>query len=451
MFRLKNYLNEKGMSLLELVIALGIAGVISVFVADMMTEQGNRSSLAQITSEINAQHDVMQKTLRNKDACNEILQLAEETGAFNVTDGRVIEGIGRKNTRTENTIVGVKTGNKGKYEITNIVARNSPLSTFVKRFVITYTIPNKKIIDGKKTIIKTIDVLAEKTASGNWKCGNLVENSRKEATRQMCLSLGTAVTWIEDASNVENYDCVLNEFKCTGTNVPVRLEEFGKFECKPAKDVVDMTELVDPSPVDCTNKPMVSLITNGTKLKLSCTGTGVVVPPSPTCTPAAEWDSPPNTWSACDAGTNLETGTRTKTCGNTAPASGCPNNCTGSATETTTRSCTAACTPVSPPNDIGDCCGERMVMMVGTIPSYPFACQAGKSCWCETPTPPSCPLTKPACSGTDTYEASSSAPNCKTAPADGCTSDCVDWGASCENTLHCREKQISAFLHCVTY
>ena len=321
-------LNQKGMTLVEVMMAVALLGGVSLLTAKLMTDQANNQNFIKAKAEMLSTLSRVESIVSDPVKCRQMLATSTinptgtpassivALGASSVLDENVLKyfiyrngsgygtGMGSGSGLGSGTGFGSGTGsgsgsgtfqvnllgeaNYGLFSIPDrgIYLQESAYGSAITELVIVFNMTGKKGYFGsdigsnsRPVYIKKIPFVSQKYKTGYYagkleSCGALLKDAGQTAQQKMCTSLGPLLAeWVD--SDPLNPFCRLREVKCPNPNeVPSKMIHLGKFECVPFNQQVDLNQLFDTSTQNCTGKPNLQLATklvNGVyKIQLVC-------------------------------------------------------------------------------------------------------------------------------------------------------------------------------------
>jgi len=266
---------EKGISLVELMLALSIGGGVALLGSKLMSDQMTNQNDMQLKGEINRMTAIAQQNLASKEACNKTFDIFQYDTDFsseialpailNAQGNPVLKTGQFKNFYLNMTVSDVKT-NSGV-----------TLSRNLKRVSLQFLRPAtvfpqyKNAINSEITLFMSVD--GNKNGQGylptdKWKCGEIFIDSKTLAWEKLCGDLGSHFATWDSVNKV----CKINEFKCPAGQIPTGLSRLGVFICKPAAEAIDLNQMIDTSTVDCEVgvKDYIKIIVESGKYKIIC-------------------------------------------------------------------------------------------------------------------------------------------------------------------------------------
>lgn len=241
-------LNQKGVSLVELMLALAIGGGVALLGSKLMSDQISGQKYVSLMKEINKITAIAQQNLSVKDACNKTFSIYQYSTNF--TTGQDLPAI----LNASGSPV-VKSGSYPDFSLAMTVT-DTNLATNLKQVNLVFTYKPNSILPKKSTVKSEIRLFMNVDGNQNgqgyqatdkWKCGEVFIDSKTLAWEKLCGDLGTAfATW-----DSVNKICKINQFKCPFGQAPTSLAKLGLFTCKPAVQALDLSQMINTTPVNC--------------------------------------------------------------------------------------------------------------------------------------------------------------------------------------------------------
>jgi prepilin-type N-terminal cleavage/methylation domain-containing protein len=263
---------QKGMTLVELMIAValvsGIALVTAKLMDDQAAQQSHIKSMAAITNAVNK----IEFHLSNPSHCRQMLQ-GKSVGSTVAGDLSITS-----NSAVVN-IIGPGTYPEFIVPAGGVRLENSIYGSTVADLVVDFRITKKFAFASKRgNISRRIPVVVQTNAGVITECGPILADANETAERQMCESLrGTtdpdpfkgAVRW---DTSLTPPKCVLNSVKCPYGQVATRLTSLGGIICQNIQTQVNLEEMFDTTGVNCSGVSPLNLriIPINGKFKVTC-------------------------------------------------------------------------------------------------------------------------------------------------------------------------------------
>jgi len=264
---------ERGFSLTELMVTVGILGGVALVTMRLFEDQTNKEALIRSKSEIQKTISLVKQSLSKPVNC----RLNLNPYFMNQIQATGTIGLNIPNLKTY-----VSGTNSTKLLLGSAMNYNQFKTDTLKLFSVPGE-PNKvrlqlKFLHKKKS--------SDGAVTGNWSavqeslfytvstnsagritdCGEVVSAGNATAKEKFCKSLGSAAIW-----NASTGKCIFSQMTCPFGHVVIRLNTFGGVQCGPIRDHIKLDTLFDVSP--CINRSgRFSIIFNpvSRKLKVHC-------------------------------------------------------------------------------------------------------------------------------------------------------------------------------------
>lgn len=195
-----NFLDKKGFSLAEVMVAAGILGIVSLGVLQLTKNQTKVQKRAETSFEINTISSLISQTLLNSAACSETLVVGT-----NIADGVSIDEI--KNRKGNTLYNKVNRYGKNQVRINSIVIEGvTVVDNFGEAKLVVEFEKLSKILKGNKFIKKEFPLKVELDNSDNLiKCFSSTENAVVTAKEEACNSLNGNYDVATDNCNLSTY------------------------------------------------------------------------------------------------------------------------------------------------------------------------------------------------------------------------------------------------------
>lgn len=274
MFTLNKIRNQKGVTLVELLVAMSLLGGIALVTAKLMDDQAASQNHLKAMAAISGAINKVEQHLNNPAHCRTML--GGKTVPSTISSNLLIY----KDPVTPVSIIG-----PGNYQMFAIPANgmrleNSIYGSTVTDLVLDFQVTKKSAFASKRDkITRRIPVVVQMNAGAIQECGPILSDSNASAEKQMCDTLrGTtdanltgkgAVYW---DTSVTPARCRLNSVKCPFGKVATRLTSLGGIICEDIQTQVNLEELFDTTGVNCSGvSPLnIRIIEVGGKFKVTC-------------------------------------------------------------------------------------------------------------------------------------------------------------------------------------
>ncbi len=300
--------NQRGFTLVEIVIAIGLLGGISIVTMKLMEDQANNKAHLVAKTEIAKAMSMLKATLNKSDTCRAMLSRQFLNDTLGGT-GRVIQpppalpapsitpavqaGLYQRVLMPNSPVGGtpvytykemlVLGGNYGNFRVNDIrLVRVTNTNTNVDQvnLEVRFGVEKKSILfrsDGNSVNDRTylhkipLTVTIENSAIANqdkiMDCGIVMSEAAEAAKEKFCESLGNMADWDDVAKK-----CVFNDLRCDYGEVPGEQNSgLGEntYGCVPIADKFDAHDLFDETPCpSVTGKFRIESV--GGKLRVKC-------------------------------------------------------------------------------------------------------------------------------------------------------------------------------------
>jgi prepilin-type N-terminal cleavage/methylation domain-containing protein len=270
-------LKQKGFSLPEIVIALGLVGGISLVTMKLMDDQSENSALLYARADISKTISGVQAALNDPVKCRKMLG-GTQVSSSGVSLASLKYDFTRPGETTAIPVVLLEAGKKyGTFQLgpNDIQLKTSETFTsgnFVD-LVLHFRVKkrNAKIFDSdsEQVLIERIPVsITLSSANTVSTCGSVVSESNLSAREKFCQSLaaGGMTEWVPDASGGK---CRLRALDCPQGKVPKNWVTIGNPDCQNLTDLLTVEDLfvINES---CSINSGVRIVTQNGKFKLEC-------------------------------------------------------------------------------------------------------------------------------------------------------------------------------------
>lgn len=284
--------NNFGFSLIELSVAMGLLGGVSLLTMKLMADQTANEAYIRGRSEIADTANTVAQALSKPDNCRYAfreLDLSDLMPLFDTTDEEV--------RALEVETINLPLPNPG--EEVELIRPNSIYPTFrtaeiflersnrtpafpvhlVMNFVIKNLNPQMwgpvnpdEINEGDRIVTERIPLnLSVDENNLIQSCSPRTAETNLAAKRKFCLSLGNSAEWDE---SVDPPACRLRERVCPAGQIPKQQQSLGDFTCVKIEDQINLSDLIDQTSCTITAERKFQLKQVGNKIRLECVGGG---------------------------------------------------------------------------------------------------------------------------------------------------------------------------------
>ena len=314
--------NQKGFSLPEIMIVLGILGGVSLMATNLIVDQNSNESYLKARIEIKNMMSFVQESIGDKKKCEGMLRgklLAAENSSIPLPSLNV-PGQTKEILKSNTEYKGFKIEGIELYtdqRINPVPSSNTEFELVPVRINVDFRIKSKSLFSNSDRIIKEtiplyVTMHSSQSSNRMFKDCEVVYTEKNDTAKEkFCKSISGVAQW-----DTTNKKCSFrNDRTCPPGHVLVKtLHDLKTMDCTPALGVMQLSDLFDTT--SCKSTGTFRIINSSGKLKIDCTK---VI----NCA---------GSWSPCDCATGMQTYTITT------PASGgglaCPfaNNQTQSCT-----------------------------------------------------------------------------------------------------------------------
>lgn len=261
--------NQKGLSLVEITVALGLMGLMTLVTMKLTQTSKGNEALIKANGEISKTMSLIQSALNNPDNCRSMIGGYQLNGpALPYLQLKLVD---RSTVPHTITTVNVLTDNTKytDFSLDTNAIRLVTNTTFQTGLVADLVIQFKlKQMGQDKTVEKKIPVYVTTDASNNIvSCGPVIGEVNDQAKQKFCESLagGNVASWTGGK-------CILKSMDCPYGQIPRSMGKMGDFVCEDITTIVPVTQIFNTSEPPCdvgTNGVSIVSDTNG-RLKINC-------------------------------------------------------------------------------------------------------------------------------------------------------------------------------------
>jgi prepilin-type N-terminal cleavage/methylation domain-containing protein len=279
--------NQRGFTLVELTVGLGLMGVISLVTMKMISQQQSNTAYLTAKTEINKTVSLVQSSMNKPENCKFMLAgntVAPSLGSAASIPSLRITGPSRDGSQIIMSLLDAGL-NYGHFYLgpDAIKLISNPALPNSAELVLTFNLPTKSLLNFGATtprpIVKRIPVQVVTNAANVVRsCGVVVSDANNEAKKRFCLSLAAKgiTTWTADNK------CQLKSLECLGGRVPRTISNIGALSSDPSNpgangncvtpDKVIDADLVFDTTANCKIKAGGIMIVRGpsNKITVSC-------------------------------------------------------------------------------------------------------------------------------------------------------------------------------------
>ena len=273
-------LKNKGFSLPEITVALGLVAGISLVTIKMMENQANNEAMIKFSAEVQKATGQIKAAMSNGENCRYMLT-GKRIGTY--PTGQLF-GTGP----TDKLFARIKEPSTGNYLQVELVKPNTKYNGFktgdislrypavslpsasVAELVIVFRMETKGIFDDrddtndKRTLRQVIPIVVKQSGNIISDCGPATSDTNLIARQKFCESLGALAKW-------NGTDCKFEEIKCSYGKVPEFQNSSGTINCVDIDKQLDPNALFDTTSCPITASKKFMIMNNGAgKLKVQC-------------------------------------------------------------------------------------------------------------------------------------------------------------------------------------
>ncbi len=272
--------NQKGFSLIEGTVTLGLLGITSLYSLKVMEERALQEYNLKTMAAINNTVTMIQKVMNTPENCqgalvNPIIDLVHSS----TTLGTPIIELGIPKQGSTGRKVFLRANKFYDYFYippTGINLLGTPTPTYFE-LVVDFKIKGKSWIakhtgevaaDYTTTITRRIPIIGKVDAANKLLgCETDVGDNNEIAQERFCQSLGVRATW-----NTVTKKCILNNsFKCAYDESPIKITSTGSIVCGRLENRLDLNDLFDTSTQNCTGgKTKFQIVDSNGKFGIRC-------------------------------------------------------------------------------------------------------------------------------------------------------------------------------------
>lgn len=264
---------ERGFSLTELMVTVGILGGIALVTMRLFEDQTNKEALIRSKSEIQKTISLVKQSLSNPVNCRlnllyYTMPQIQATGTTGLSHPILRTLVSSNNNSTKLLLESGKTYNHFKMDrilLFSVTGEPNKVRLQLK------FLHKKKSSDGAvsgnwTSVSESLFYTVSKDSLGQiTDCGEVVSAANATAKEKFCKSLGSAAIW-----NASTGKCTFAQMTCPFGQVVMKLNTFGGVQCGPIKNYIKLDSLFDVS--TCINSSgKYRIVNNGSgKLKVEC-------------------------------------------------------------------------------------------------------------------------------------------------------------------------------------
>lgn len=272
--------NQRGFSLVELVVTLGISGIFTLMWMRYSLNSYNQDAHLRYLAEINSTLTTLQYALSKPEMCTKVFK--DKTTVPDLND--YLTGV--ELTDITNGREWIRVGEHPYFNVDKIQIYNSPISNSgfdleIRFSPRTTSVFNSFFSGASKEIVKRYTIVGARNGNTIISCGPIVSDINLKAKEEFCNSMTNLATW---DTTVTPPTCRFKHtsFTCPAGRVPKDIHKTTGLVCEHIANRVDLDELFDTSSVkNCPSKNYTLYQLPNGKITIGCpdaTEAGVDVP-----------------------------------------------------------------------------------------------------------------------------------------------------------------------------
>lgn len=273
------FLNQKGFTLPEVMIAAALLGGVALVTAKLMSDQASNQAYIKNVAELNAIVTKIEGHINNPVHCRDFFQ-----GRFAGSDPApgapkamgspgTIDNILRIFTNVPAPINALSEGPVPNTSYTipdnGVGLQVSYYGDSIADLVITFEHNAPGFLSRhRSTVVKRIPFVVQFDSGMRIKdCGPVLGEANSMGKKKLCDSLGPGTaTWDESTRT-----CMINQQQCPHGQVVTKMTSLGGIICEDLAGQVNLNEIFETTPKSCIGKPNLSIIKNAAgKFEVNC-------------------------------------------------------------------------------------------------------------------------------------------------------------------------------------
>ncbi|GEM_PF-6728554 len=292
-------LGQKGFTLVEILVAIGISSGLALLAAKLISDQSLNQNFLRISSDIDKRHSVIQSSIKNTTVCNSTFSgvTLPSASTIEINIPKIFKNAALSGTGAEVVIAFPQTVGTQDYVIKSMILRNPKAgSTYydmkdsIKELVVTYEMKRKYF--GDVEVQKPINVFMtmDPTTGLFRECGSVLADTKADSQKKMCDALGavnaewvefsdyaTAYPWLNAGqistmqTTYPNGKCKVKDLRCPIGQAAIKLDSLGGLVCHPISSRLgDLSGKIDTTPKDCVGANTFQIMEVGGKFTIVC-------------------------------------------------------------------------------------------------------------------------------------------------------------------------------------
>lgn len=269
------HMNQKGFSLPEVMIGLGLLGGISVVTMKMVENQVTNESKIKSLGEVSKTVSIIEGIIANPDLCKKML--GGKTRSSSPTAGTPLQELsypvnGGTLKVLESKNYGYFMLQNGDIKLANQITSSGTFADLVIDFKVrkktTSIFGDNSDPSNFDIVSRRIPVAVKLNGSTVVSCGPMISEANNTARRIFCENLGGATLW----DNSTNTCKLKTTLKCNSGFVPKRMTSLGYVECIPIENTIKLESVFDTTPATCTSGTNIRIEYDSAtkKMKIRC-------------------------------------------------------------------------------------------------------------------------------------------------------------------------------------
>lgn len=291
--------NQKGFSLTEILVAVGLMGGVSLVSMKLMDNQSGNERMLKAAAEVNKAVSMVQGAISNDASCKNLLEGLTATATPGTSIPILRQKVNFPNGTTGFTELLNTSRNYGAFflqpgDIRLVAVSTNPAGTRTANLVLNFRVRKNGAKGNMTTDAGSIDNIITKTLPVEYKadtagvvisCGPVLSEANELARQKFCASLDpneTAAQLTNPNLGVAYWDaankkCNLRSMDCPWGQVPKEMTSLGGVQCVPLENTIDaasLQQIFDTTPCQQTagggTKPFNVTVGGDGRLKITC-------------------------------------------------------------------------------------------------------------------------------------------------------------------------------------
>jgi prepilin-type N-terminal cleavage/methylation domain-containing protein len=274
-------LQQKGFSLIELMVAIGLLGGISLVTMKLFQDQKANEVYIKSRAEIAKVVSLLEMTMSEPNNCRQIFAGKTKTSAGVPVPKLAVTFVDSTGVTNERILLETGTGSTPKnyrdfYLLENdILLKDSPLgNSTVAELELRFRVKHRTLLSqgmaNDHVVVKKIPFVVSLASGVINECGPALGDANDLAKQQLCTDMGALGAW-----DSVNKVCRLNQYTCPAGQVasgftPDPSSGSLIFNCVDSADQINLADFFDLTPHNCTAGAPFSIINSGGKFRIKC-------------------------------------------------------------------------------------------------------------------------------------------------------------------------------------